>query len=77
MKKTIKYVGLVWMALCVALWVYVGFFTPTPDLGDNWLQWTLPRMFADTRLGLTFVPIFLAIPGAYLWERGRRDRVKD
>jgi len=77
MRTAMKYVGFVWMALCVALWVYVGFFTSTPDLGDGWLQWTLPRMFADTRLGLTFAPILLAIPGAYLWEWGRRDRVKD
>lgn len=60
------------MALCGALWLYVGFFIPTPDIGDGWPTWTAPRLWADSRFGLTMVPILLAIPGAYLWSWGKR-----
>ncbi|KNH03090.1 hypothetical protein J121_2869 [Qipengyuania citrea LAMA 915] len=56
----------------MALWLYIGLFIPTPDIGDGWLGWTLPRMLADTRFGLTMAPIILAIPGVWFWQRGRK-----
>ena len=72
MAKALRIVGLIWMAACAVLWLWTGFFTPTPDLGEGWLNWTAPRMLADNRFGLTFLPILLAIPGAWLWQRGKR-----
>lgn len=72
MAKALRIVGIGWIAACAAIWLYIGFFTPTPDIGDGWLRWTVPRLLADSRFGLTFLPILLAIPGAYLWDKGRK-----
>ena len=72
MAKLAQGVGGLWIALCVVLWLYIGFFTPEPDIGAGAFNWTLPRLLADSRFGLTFVPILLAIPGASLWAWGRK-----
>lgn len=75
MARALQFFGVTWMAVCAALWIYIGLFTPTPDIGDGWMSWTVPRMIADTRFGLTFVPILMAVPGAWIWDFGRK-RVK-
>lgn len=78
MAKTLRIIGIAWMAACAALWLYIGLFTPEPSFGRGWLNWTLPRLLADSRFGLTFLPIILAIPGALIWQRGRSTgRVPD
>lgn len=71
MRKAARFVGIAWMALCAALWLYVGVFVAQPFAPDLWPGFTLPRLLADSRFGLTFLPILLAIPGAYLWAWGK------
>ena len=78
MARALRIIGLLWMTACAVLWLYVGLFTAAPSIGAGWPNWTLPRLWADSRFGLTFLPILLAIPGALLWDRGRKlDRNHD
>lgn len=71
MAKAAQIAGLIWMGACAVLWLYMGFFVPEPDLG-NWPGFTLPSLLADSRFGMTAIPLILAIPGYWLWARGRR-----
>lgn len=74
MAKALRVVGILWMGGCAVLWLYIGFFTPLPEVGERWLNWAMPRLLADSRFGLTFLPILLAIPGALVWDYRRRVR---
>lgn len=73
-RKAARIIGLIWMGLCAVLWLYVGVFAPAPEIAASWPSWTAARMLADTRFGLTFLPILLAIPGAYVWQWGKRTQ---
>lgn len=71
MAKALQIVGLLWIAICVLLWVWAGFLSFEPNAAAGWMSWSLPRLLAESRFGLTMVPILLAIPGALLWQAGR------
>jgi len=69
MAKTLHVVGLVWMVACAVLWLYFGLIVPEPFDPDRFGGFTLPRLLAESRYGLTILPLLLAIPGAWLWRR--------
>jgi hypothetical protein len=69
-RKLAQVSGGIWMALCAALWLWVGLSGPN----CAGFPFTTPRLLCESRFGLTFLPILLAIPGAGLWAWGRRGR---
>jgi hypothetical protein len=72
MRQAAVVVGVVWIVACIALWLWIGFFWDFDPIA-TWpalSNWSVVSLLADSKLGLTFVPILLAIPGAGLIKWG-------
>jgi hypothetical protein len=72
MKGAAKITGLIWMAACAALWLYMGFVTPENNCEGWGPGWLGPRMFCEAGFGIFMVPILLATPGLALWRWGSK-----
>lgn len=46
---------------------------PSAAIGNGWLNWTMPRLLADSRFGLKFGPIRSAVPRLWATQPGRRS----
>ena len=72
MRRVARIVGLVWMAACAILWLWVGLvweFDPLatwPTLSN----WSVVALLADSKLGLTLVPILLGGAGYWMYRWG-------
>lgn len=72
MNAVLRVIGAGWMLACFGLWVWIGANPIAPD-GDG-VSWSVSTMARDSQYGLTFLPLLLAIPGAFLFRRGRSGR---
>lgn len=72
MRRAARIVGVVWMVACAILWLWVGLvwdFDPLatwPTLSN----WSVISLLADSKLGLTFVPILLGGVGFVIFRWG-------
>jgi hypothetical protein len=72
MKAIARIFGLVWMLLCGAMWVWLGFAEPLGRVdGAGSSNWGLLTLISDNQFGLTMVPILLGGFGYALWSWGK------
>lgn len=72
MRRAAMFLGIVWMVACAALWLWVGLIWDFDPLA-TWpalSNWSVVALLADSKLGLTMVPILLAFVGFALFRWG-------
>jgi hypothetical protein len=79
MRRAARIVGIVWIAACVALWLWIGFVWDNEPIAGTgyWPNWSVVQLLQDSKLGMTFVPIALASLGAVLLQWGNRDNARE
>ena len=74
MKVIARIVGLVWMLICGAMWLWIGLVDPLGRVdGGVSSNWGLLTLISDNQFGLTMVPILLGGVGYALWSWGKNS----
>ena len=74
MRKAARVVGIIWIVACAVLWIWIALISDFHPLA-SWpalSNWSVVTLLADTKAGLTFLPILLAMVGAAIYSWGTR-----
>ncbi len=72
MRRAARFIGIVWMVACFALWLWVGLVWDWNPLSSfpSLSNWSVVTLLQDSKLGLTMLPILIGGIGYGIYRWG-------